>query len=126
MPASLHIFFIANRASPASASSPRSHGPTIEKRGDDDAHTFEITVEFILSKAKRVDGGMQVFERDTIVKWEANFVEIDPQDIQSMEEQAVKNLVEKIEESIGWGPEQEVSLSKFDDWKGEYVRIEDG
>jgi hypothetical protein len=43
-----------------------------------------------------------------------------------MGEQAVKNFVEKIGESIVWGPEQEVSLSRFDDWKGEYVRIEDG
>jgi hypothetical protein len=32
----------------------------------------------------------------------------------------------KIWESIAWGPEQEVSLSQFDDWKQEYVRIEDG
>jgi hypothetical protein len=30
---------------------------------------------------------------------------IDLQDMQSMEEQAVKNLVEKIGESIIWGPE---------------------
>jgi hypothetical protein len=43
-----------------------------------------------------------------------------------MKEQAVVNLVEKIGESIVWGPEQEVSLSRFDDWNGEYVRIEDG
>jgi hypothetical protein len=35
-------------------------------------------------------------------------------------------FVEKIGESIVWVPEQEVSLSRFDDWKGEYVRIEDG
>jgi hypothetical protein len=43
-----------------------------------------------------------------------------------MEEKAVKNLVQKIGESIVWGLEQEVLLSRFDDWKGEYVRIEDG
>ncbi|KAK1694628.1 hypothetical protein QYE76_011325 [Lolium multiflorum] len=43
-----------------------------------------------------------------------------------MKEQAMVNLVEKIRESIVWGPEQEVSLSRFDDWKGEYIRIEDG
>jgi hypothetical protein len=43
-----------------------------------------------------------------------------------MGEQAVKNFVEKTGESIVWGTEQEVSLSRFDDWKGEYVRIEDG
>ena len=34
--------------------------------------------------------------------------------------------MEKIGENIVWGPEQEVSLLRFDDWKGEYVRIEDG
>ncbi|KAK1682213.1 hypothetical protein QYE76_043061 [Lolium multiflorum] len=43
-----------------------------------------------------------------------------------MEEKAVKNWVEKIGESVVWGPEQELSLLRFDDWKGEYVRIEDG
>jgi hypothetical protein len=69
---------------------------------------------------------MQVIERDTTVKWKVDFAENNPQDIQSMKEQAVVNLVEKIGESIVWGPEQEVSLSRFDDWNGEYVRIEDG
>ncbi|KAE8811190.1 hypothetical protein D1007_11938 [Hordeum vulgare] len=43
-----------------------------------------------------------------------------------MEEKAVQNLVERIRESIVWGPEQEVSLPRFDNWKGCYVRIEDG
>ena len=43
-----------------------------------------------------------------------------------MEEKAVGNLVEKIRESIVQGPEQEVSLLRFDDYKSEYVRIEDG
>ncbi|KAE8779759.1 hypothetical protein D1007_47188 [Hordeum vulgare] len=43
-----------------------------------------------------------------------------------MEEKAVKNVVEKFGESIFWGPEQEVALLLFDNWKGEYVRIEDG
>jgi hypothetical protein len=51
-------------------------------------------------------------------------VDIAPQELQSMGENAVKNLVEKIGESVVWGPEQEVSLLAFDDWKGEYVRIE--
>ena len=32
----------------------------------------------------------------------------------------------KIGESIPWGPEQEVALLRFDEWKGAYVRIEDG
>ena len=39
-------------------------------------------------------------ERDTIVKWEIDFAEIDPQDLQSMEEKVVKNVVGKIGESI--------------------------
>ena len=38
----------------------------------------------------------------------------------------MKKWVEKIGENIVWGPEQEVSLLRFDDWKGEYVRMEDG
>jgi hypothetical protein len=38
-----------------------------------------------------------------------------------MKEQAVKNWVEKIGKSIAWSPEQEVSLSLFDDWKQGYV-----
>jgi hypothetical protein len=43
-----------------------------------------------------------------------------------LEEKALKNLVETIGESVFWGPNQEVSLLRFDNWKGEYVRIEDG
>jgi hypothetical protein len=41
-----------------------------------------------------------------------------------MRENAVKNLVDKIGKSVVCGPKQEVSLLVFDDWKGEYVRIE--
>ena len=52
------------------------------------------------------------------------FEVIDPQEIQSMEERVVRNVVEKIGESIFWGPEEEVALLRFDNWKGEYVRIE--
>ena len=83
-------------------------------------------MEFLPSKAKLGDGSMRDIERDTTVKWEIDFAEIDPQELQSMEEKAVKNVVEKIGESIFWGPEQEVALLRFDNWKGEYVRIEDG
>ncbi|KAE8803949.1 hypothetical protein D1007_20105 [Hordeum vulgare] len=43
-----------------------------------------------------------------------------------MEENAVRKLVEKIGETVLWGPEQEVSLLRYDDFKGEYVRTEDG
>ena len=83
-------------------------------------------MEFLPSKAKLGDGSMQDIEGDTIVKWEIDFAEIDPQELQSMEEKAVKNVVEKIGESIFLGPEQEVALLRFDNWKGEYMRIEDG
>jgi hypothetical protein len=34
--------------------------------------------------------------------------------------------MEKIGESIPWGPDQEVALLRFEEWKGEYVRMEDG
>ncbi|KAE8788506.1 hypothetical protein D1007_37433 [Hordeum vulgare] len=92
----------------------------------DDARTFEFTIEFFPSKAKLSDGSVRDIEGDTIVKWEVELSEIDPQELQSMEEKAVRNVVAKIRESIFWGPEQEVALLWFDNWKGEYVRIEDG
>ena len=60
------------------------------------------------------------------MKWEVEFADIDPLELQNMEEKAVRNMVDKIGESIGWGPGQEVALLRFDDWKGEYVRIEVG
>ncbi|KAE8819577.1 hypothetical protein D1007_02569 [Hordeum vulgare] len=92
----------------------------------DDARTFEFTIEFFPSKAKHGDGSLRDIEGDTIVKWEVELSEINPQELQSMEEKVVRNVVEKIGESIFWGPEQEVALLWFDNWKGEYVRIEDG
>jgi hypothetical protein len=78
------------------------------------------------SKAILGDGSVRNIEKDTFVKFEVEFSEMDAQELQSMEEKAVKNWVEKIGESVVWGPEQELSLLRFDDWKGEYVRIEDG
>ena len=69
---------------------------------------------------------MENIERDTIVKWGVDCEEIDPTELQEMEEKAVRKLVEKIGETVVWGPEQEVSLLRYDDFKGEYVRIEDG
>ncbi|KAE8806334.1 hypothetical protein D1007_17489 [Hordeum vulgare] len=75
--------------------------------------------------AKLVDGSIENIQRDTIVKWEVDCAEIDPNEIQSMEEKAVRKLVEKIGETMLWGPEQEVSLLRYYDFKGEYVRIED-
>ena len=62
--------------------------------------TFEFTVEFFPSKAKLGDGSVRDIERDTIVKWEVECAKIDPQEIQSMEERVVRNVVEKIGESI--------------------------
>jgi hypothetical protein len=43
-----------------------------------------------------------------------------------MEERAVRNVVKKLGESVIWGPKQEVSLLRFENWKGEYVKIESG
>ena len=60
------------------------------------------------------------------MRLDVELADVDPQELESMEEKAVGNLVEKIGESIVWGPEQEVSLLRFDDYKSEYVRIEDG
>ena len=55
-----------------------------------------MTVNFFPSKAKLVDGSIQNIERDTIVKWEVEFTEIDPQVLQNMGETTVKKWVEKI------------------------------
>ncbi|KAE8780289.1 hypothetical protein D1007_46562 [Hordeum vulgare] len=87
--------------------------------GDAAARTFELTINFFPSKAKLVDGSIQRIERDTIVKWEVELTDIDSQVLHNMGEKAVKKWVEKIRESIVLGPEQEVSLLRFDDWKGE-------
>ena len=43
-----------------------------------------------------------------------------------LEEKAVRTVVEKTGESIAWGPEQEVALLRYEEWRGEYVRMEDG
>ena len=61
-----------------------------------------------------------------MVEWDVPTDDIDPQELESMEEEAVRRVVEQIGESVVWGPEQEVSLLRFDDWKQEYVRIETG
>ncbi|KAE8811310.1 hypothetical protein D1007_11671 [Hordeum vulgare] len=90
------------------------------------AETFEFAINFFPSTTKLVDGSIQNIQRDTLVKWEVDCAEIDPNELQSMEEKAVRKLVEKIGETVLWGPEQEVSLLRYDDFKGEYVRIEDG
>ena len=48
---------------------------------------------------------MRDIERDTIVRLEVEFSEIDPQELQILEEKAVKNVVEKLGENVLWGPE---------------------
>jgi hypothetical protein len=45
---------------------------------------------------------MQHIERETIVKWDIEFGNIDPQYLQSMGEKAVRNVVDKIRESVVW------------------------
>jgi hypothetical protein len=69
---------------------------------------------------------MHPIERETTVLLEIKFCDLDPQELQIMEEHAVRNVVEKIGKSVLWGLEQELSLLRYNDWKGEYVRIEDG
>ncbi|KAE8768818.1 ADP-ribosylation factor-related protein 1 [Hordeum vulgare] len=72
------------------------------------AETFEFAINFFPSTAKLVDGSIENIQRDTIVKWEVDCAKIDPNEIQSMEENAVRKLVEKIGETVLWGREQEV------------------
>ena len=90
-----------NPAMCASSAFAASQCPPLINRGNV-ARTFEFSVEFLPSKAKLVDGSVRDIERDTIVKWEVECAEIDPREIQSMEERAVRNVVEKIGESIFW------------------------
>ena len=83
-------------------------------------------MEFFPCKAKLSDDSVQDIDRDTTVRLDVDFADVDPQELEIMKEKAVGNLVERIGESIVWGPEQEVSLQRFDNYNGEYVRIEDG
>jgi hypothetical protein len=46
---------------------------------------------------------LRTIEHDREVSWEVEFAEIDPQDLVNQEEKAVRNIVEKIGESIVWG-----------------------
>jgi hypothetical protein len=93
---------------------------------EDSAPTFAIIVEFFPCKVKLGDGSIRDIERDKTVRLDVEFSDIDRQELQSLEEKAVKNLVETIGESVFWGPNQEVSLLRLDNWKGQYVRIEYG
>jgi hypothetical protein len=72
------------------------------------------------------DSIVRNIQKDTTVRWEVEFEEIDLQEPQNMKEKAVKNVMEKLGESVHWGPEQEVTLLRFENWKGEYVIIENG
>jgi hypothetical protein len=101
------------------------HGAT-QNRGDAARGNFQFTVHFFPSKALPGDGSVRYIKRDTIVRWEVEFGEIDPQKLHNMEEQAMRNVVEKLGESVILGPGQEVSLLRFENWKSEYVRIESG
>ncbi|KAE8779784.1 hypothetical protein D1007_47144 [Hordeum vulgare] len=68
----------------------------------------------------------QSYCEDTTVRLDVELADVDPRELESMKEKAMGNLVERIGESILWGPEQEVSLQCFDNYYGEYVRVEDG
>jgi hypothetical protein len=69
-----------------------------------------LPVKIFLSKAKLANGSLRTIEHDRVVSWEVEFAEINPQDLVNQEEKEVRNIVEKIGESIAWGPEQEVAL----------------
>ena len=87
---------------------------------------FQFCVKIFPGKAKLGDGSVRNIEKDTIVRWGVDFAEIDPQEWHNMGEQAVRNVVEKIGHSVHWGPEQEVALLRYENWKGEYLRIVNG
>jgi hypothetical protein len=42
-------------------------------------------------------------ETDTIMRWEVDFGETDPQELHNMEEQAMRNVEDKLGESVIWG-----------------------
>ncbi|KAE8777592.1 rRNA N-glycosidase [Hordeum vulgare] len=89
-------------------------------------HHIRIYSAFFPCKAKLSDGSVQDIYRDTSVRLDVELADVDPQELESVKEKAVGNLVERIGESIVWGPEQEVSVQRFDNYYGEYVRIKDG
>jgi hypothetical protein len=108
--------------------------PSLKNRGGDGGGddvpsttpTFQLSIRLFPCRAMLANGSMHPIERETTVLLEIKICDLDPQELQIMEEQAVRNVVEKIGESVLWGLEQELSLLRYDDWKGEYVRIEDG
>jgi hypothetical protein len=80
--------------------------------------TFAITVDFFPCKSRLFDDSVRDIERDTTVRLDVDCSEIDPHELQSMEEKAVQILVQRIGEKVIWSPDQEVSLLRFDNWKG--------
>ena len=53
-------------------------------------------MEFFPCKAKLSDGSVQDIDRDTTVRLDVEFADVDPQELESMKEKAVGNLVERI------------------------------
>jgi hypothetical protein len=75
------------------------HG-AIQNRGDAAGRHFQFNVHFFPAKALLCDGSMRNIERNTIVRREVEFREIDPQELHNMEERAVRNVVEKLGEGV--------------------------
>ena len=60
----------------------------IQNRGDAMRRNFEFTVKFFVSKAKLGDDSVRNIERDTVVRLEVEFSEIDPQELLILKEKA--------------------------------------
>ena len=72
-----------------------------KNRGEDVAwQTFAFYIKFFPSRAVLVDGSKQYIERDMVVKWVVELEHVDPQELERMGEEAVRNLVEK--SGRGW------------------------
>jgi hypothetical protein len=81
----------------------------------DDAtyRNFYLTIKFFPSKAKPSDGSPRNTERYRLMIWKVTFGEIDLHELENMEENVMKNMVEKLGQSVLWGLEQEVTLLHF-------------
>jgi hypothetical protein len=73
--------------------------------GDCERQNLQFNDKFFPSKAKLGDASVRNIERDTFVSCEVEFAEIDPQELQKMGEEAMKNVVEKIGQCVLWEPE---------------------
>ena len=85
-----------------------------------------MEVNFKHSTAKLADGSMRSINHNTVVNLQLSLDDFDPQALVDQEEKAVRDIVERIGESIPWGLDQEVQLVRYDDWKGDSVRREVG